>query len=140
MLLSPLPQLLDTPQPRPLIILIVRRPPGTAEAARQLMLRNLFATELFHLENTGGIIAGGLTDPEMQREVAQKFITGLGVGQSPGDTLREIHHLYRTSFNLRRRSRIELDGALGWATTALFSNNQLLPLLARGCRDSEVKR
>jgi len=127
-------------QPRPLIILGVRRPPGTAEAARQLMLRNLFATELFHLENTGGIIAGGLTSPEMQREVAQKFIVGLGAGRSPGDALREVHRLHRASSNARRRSKIALDEALGWATTALFSNNPLLPLLARGRWDSEVKR
>ena len=70
---------------RPLILLDIRRPANSTEIWRQLALRNLFATELFNWENTGGIFATGLFESEDQEVVLESLIAGVAAGKSYGE-------------------------------------------------------
>jgi peptidoglycan hydrolase-like protein with peptidoglycan-binding domain len=78
---------LPSQQMRPLVILEILRPANPLEIWRQIALRNLFATELFHWESTGGILAPGLLERTFHEDSLEAIIAGLAAGNSYADTL-----------------------------------------------------
>ncbi len=108
---------LPSQQMRPLMILEILRSANPIETWRQVALRNLFATELFHWENTGGIIALGLLEGMFQDDVLDAIIAGLSASRSYGDILA------------RHPLRADLHGV---ASTVLWSADPRLSLLPPG--------
>lgn len=75
---------------RPLVVFEAQRPPGDSAAVHQLLMRNSFASELFHLGNTGGIVATGLFRNSTERlQALRRLIDLLSAGASLGDAFNE---------------------------------------------------
>jgi hypothetical protein len=108
---------------RPLVILDLSRPPGITEAVRQLLLRNQFATQLFNLENTGGVLATGLARPQEQEEILNRLLSGLGRGQSRGSVVSEIR---RAGGN---QQGDKMDDAIGTQCAMLLTLDPALPVV-----------
>ncbi|CCD95598.1 hypothetical protein BRAO375_450004 [Bradyrhizobium sp. ORS 375] len=61
----------------PFIVLDVTHPHNDVEAARMLLLRNLFAAELFELADTRGVLACGLARPDEKLELSMTIVDAL---------------------------------------------------------------
>lgn len=98
------------PQP-PFLLLDIARPHNTAEAVRMLLLRNLFATQVFELGHVRGILGCGLGLPE-DRAPLLRFILP-----------RLLHDIVSTPLRLRPPPSRNLERDLAWQAMALWSNN-----------------
>jgi peptidoglycan hydrolase-like protein with peptidoglycan-binding domain len=101
----------------PIVVLDVPRPTGHFEAQRLLLLRNLFATDLFQLGGSSAVIAAGLAEYESSRARARLLHT-LGGGGSLADAVRDVRDLSRSV----RDDRDGFTEALAFASTALFTD------------------
>jgi cellulose synthase operon protein C len=77
---------------RPLLILDVPRPPVTSEAVIQLVLRNAFASEVFRMGSTCGVLATGLMD-RRQQMYAQLIVDKLAMKRGPGYLIGELRKI-----------------------------------------------
>jgi tetratricopeptide (TPR) repeat protein len=104
--------------PRPLVVFEAQKPPGDSAAVHQLLMRNSFASELFQLGNTGGVMASGLFHHPDDR---LRALTGLLAGLSDGASLGD-------AFNA---SALQTPGEFGrqLSAPALFTNNPLISLI-----------
>jgi peptidoglycan hydrolase-like protein with peptidoglycan-binding domain len=99
----------------PIVILDVPRPPTETEAARMLMLRNLYASDLFELGSSSAVIATGLAAYRASLG-RSRLLYPLGAGASLAEAVREVRGL--------ARSASAGDGfpeELAFASTALFT-------------------
>jgi hypothetical protein len=95
-----LSNLLSGLKPPPFVVLDISRPYSPTEAVRMLLLRNRFATDLFELGNTRGILGCGLAAPRDRLAISSSIIEQLlydtvssGLGQlrsEPMDDLEQI--------------------------------------------------
>jgi cellulose synthase operon protein C len=102
-------------QMRPLIVLELLRPTNFSDIWRQMALRNLFATELFHWENTGGILAMRLLEGWDQEAALENIIAGLTAGKSYGEVTAQ--------------SSLAIDPNRALETAVLWSYDPRLSLL-----------
>jgi hypothetical protein len=84
-LLGTLLKSIATRAPLPTVVLDVPQPPSITEAIRQLVLRNVFAAQLFTFGALPSILATGLIAPQFQRQLSHRLIQGLADRLSPGD-------------------------------------------------------
>lgn len=75
----------------PFVILDILHPLNDAEALRMLLLRNLFAADLFGLGHTAGILGTGLAGPSDSPAPYQAMASALADGQAPVRLIRAIH-------------------------------------------------
>jgi hypothetical protein len=93
----------------------VPRPPTESEAARMLMLRNLFASDLFELGGSSAVIATGLA--EYRAALGRsRLLDPLGTGASLAEAVREVRELARLA-----RAEDGFPEELAFASTALFT-------------------
>lgn len=108
-------------QPRMLVIIEAQSPPGESAAALQMLLRNSFASELFQLGNTCGVIATGLfRAAEDRQRTLMPLIDNLSKGLALGDAVNAANSEgnYRKGISLQDPP-----------TAALFTNDPLITLL-----------
>lgn len=72
-----LDRVLSRLSPPPFVILDIARPENAAEAIRMLLLRNMFATQLFQLGHVRGILGMGLAPPHQRLPLATLAIEAL---------------------------------------------------------------
>ena len=102
----------------PLVVIESQNPPGSSAAFHQLLLRNCFASELFHFGNACGVVAGGLLpDAAERRRTREDFIASLTGGRSLGHAINASRS-FDPAHSLQH-SR----------TAALFTNDPSLILL-----------
>lgn len=107
---------------RPLVILDAISPTGITEAIHQLIYRNTFASELFQLGNTSGIIAMGLAmDNELRDTLAHDLVSGLANTKTFGSVVNAMKK--------HRRSRA-LAREIPTLGIALFTNEPSLTVLS----------
>jgi hypothetical protein len=90
----------DTPN-APLLILDPPRPPDEGEVARQLLLRNRFATDLVLMGQTRAILCGGLFDSSSAELAALRLAQEIGLNPE----LRQLLLLHRTELGRDRFSK-----------------------------------
>lgn len=109
---------LPASSPRPLVVIEAQRPPGDSATASQLLMRNTFASELFHLGNTCCVVATGLFEHSADRlHTLDGLLGGLSRGASFGD-----------AFNCGCAPGMERAGGRP-PTCALFTNSPLVCLI-----------
>jgi hypothetical protein len=101
----------------PFVIIDVPRPPSMVAAVDQLVLRNLFAANLFSLGRIPVVLAAGLAEPQMQVELSETLCVGIAHRASP----REIAHSLQ-GFNRDSHDGL-LKEMLGTVCTALFAED-----------------
>jgi cellulose synthase operon protein C len=79
-------------KPPPFVVLDVPAPPGSFEALRQLVLRNVFASHLFLLGRLPAVLATGLGDPALQLTLSESLVEGLAAGMSPGELAQRMRN------------------------------------------------
>lgn len=110
-------------QQRPLVIFEAQSPPGESAAAVQMLLRNSFASELFHLGNTCGVVATGLFPRGRARaRMLAPFIRDLAAGRFFGDAVNTLN----AELDYREASSL-----LNAPAAVLFAESPLLTLLPR---------
>lgn len=99
----------------PLVVLDVPRPPTDTEAGRLLLLRNLFASDLFELGTTAAVIGTGLAQHGTSN--AQEHLIGtLRHGGSLGHAVTSVRELADASL-----PEPGFSESLAFAATALFT-------------------
>jgi len=89
---------------RPLVILEGQRTPSLSSTIHQVLLRNTFASELFRLGNTSGVVATGLfRHPEDRLRLLRPLIDQLGNMGSLGMAVNEIN-----SRNIQTKADLDL--------------------------------
>ena len=111
---------------RPLVMIDVIRPHGLAETARQLRLRNQFATQLFHSENTGGVIGMGLGLPYDQEGILNRLVFELAQGKGLGEAVGNVRGMHLSG---QGRSLRFLDEEIATQGMALFTLDPALSLI-----------
>jgi hypothetical protein len=111
---------------QPLVILDVICPPGITEATRQLLLRNQFATQLFHFENTSGVIATGLTQPHERRKVLYALIQSLAEGGALAEAVAAVRRVREPGNDFGRE---HLENVIGTECAALFALDPALSVM-----------
>ena len=108
--------------PAPLVVVDVPRPPSLDEALRQLVLRNVVASELFLFGRLPAVVATGLAGPDDQALLSDQLAEVLVGRPSPGDVARSIRRadLYGTSVQAHRWS---VEAVLPTACVALFARD-----------------
>jgi cellulose synthase operon protein C len=104
----------DTPW-GPIVVLDVPRPPTETEAARMLILRNLFAADLFELGRTSAVIATGLAAYRASLG-RSRLLHPLGAGASLAEAVREVRELAGAA-----DADDGFPEELAFASTALFT-------------------
>jgi len=103
----------------PIVVLDVARPRANTEAARHLVLRNEFASQLFSLDNTPVVLAVGPASPAAQARACDVLVASLAAGRSVGQACQSIRAL-ATSTGVPSSDR--LDDLLAFAAAALFAH------------------
>ena len=101
----------------PLVILDAPVVPTATELARQCFLRNEFATELFNLGGTPGVLAIGLGSPRVQEGVYSRLIDLLRRAACVGDIIEAIREHDPIG------ARTSLDRVLGTAGAMLLAHD-----------------
>jgi len=97
--------------PLPQVIVDVPRPPTFTETLRQLVLRNVFAAQLFALGNLPSVLAAGLGPPDVQRRHAVEMARRGAGFSTPGDLAKTLRNVGRE------------DDLLATAGVALFARD-----------------
>jgi hypothetical protein len=113
---------------QPLVVLDVPRPSGITETVRQLLLRNYFATLLFDLGSTGGVIATGLARLWEQGHLSTTLISGLTSGNSLAEVSRDIRRFTPDV----GASDDDLEEVVASAGTVLLTSFPSLSVIATG--------
>jgi len=107
---------------RPLLILEAQRAPGVSGTVQQMLLRNTFASELFRLGNTCGVIASGLFEHVRHRTpMLRDLAKGLSMGECLGRALSRM--------NQRSHEIAVGKGILLIQSPVLFTDNPSFSLL-----------
>ena len=114
-----------------LIILDVMRPFGQSQVLEQLLLRNIFATELMGLGRVSAILAAGLTLSNEQVTANHRFASMLGQEQTLRDIITETRRAALSSDQPWRPEADSLEriASVPLLSTALFTNTPELRLL-----------
>ncbi|MDA0182950.1 hypothetical protein OJ997_21740 [Solirubrobacter phytolaccae] len=102
---------------RPLVVVDIERPEGTTEAITHLLLRNLFAGDLFALGRCAAVLATGLSMPH-QRDPYAQLVRAL----ARRDTVGEVARAVRATGYADAMAADGLESALGPLATALYTN------------------
>jgi hypothetical protein len=105
--------------PGPLVILDVPRPPGQKELARQLFLRNIFATELGTSGAASSVLATGLVQPADRAAFEESFVRYLK-GGAP------LFQFQRALLAQAPTQGARLEDLIGPASTVLFTVDPLI--------------
>ncbi|MET0133691.1 MAG: peptidoglycan-binding domain-containing protein [Kibdelosporangium sp.] len=105
---------------RPLVVLDVDRPSGSADMIFYLLLRNAFAGDLFGLGRCAGVLGTGLAGHDGQ-EMYDSMIRSLAAGKSLGETATALRALVRDD--------TRLDRVLPFAGTSLHTHLPWLRLV-----------
>lgn len=105
----------------PLVLLDALWTPGRSERARQLLLRNAFASQLFELAAGAAVLATGLTDPEGRAPLYESLMESLAGGRSLAEVAALLRHQVSDS-----------GDRLPFAATALFAHGAFLGIRRPG--------
>lgn len=96
----------------PFVLLDVARPYNLTEAVRMVLLRNLFATQLFELGHVRGVLGCGLAQPWERLSLAYEIVEAL------------IHNTVARALRRRREpAQMSLEEALPRLAAALWTNS-----------------
>jgi len=107
---------------RPFVILDVTLPDNITDQLRMLLLRNRFAADLFRSGQVAGVLATGLQAPYDRIVIAEKIVSAVVRGDSPGKLVRELRPPGVPK---------ELEDAISQYSAALFSNDPTEPMLLK---------
>jgi len=121
-LLSDLLARLPARSQRPLVIIEGQASPGATSSVEQMLMRNTFASELYRLQNTSGVIATGFfLDEKTRVDLLQPLIHQLSFGISVG---KVIFDMFSANWTMLTRSHLYY-----LSLPVLFTNNPSLWLL-----------
>jgi hypothetical protein len=105
-------------RPAPLVIVDVPRPPTLSEAARQLVLRNVFAAKLSTAGAVPAVLAAGLAPPKIRHRVSSGLVAMLASRPPPGQLVRYLRKTENAAIGAW-----DPELLLGTACVALFTDD-----------------
>jgi peptidoglycan hydrolase-like protein with peptidoglycan-binding domain len=105
----------------PLVIVDVPRPASVTESLRQLVLRNVFAAQLFAFASLPVVLATGLGEPDEQWMLSERLVLGLAERLEPGDLAQVLRRTEVLPGGLPPVP--SLDAVLATACVALFARD-----------------
>jgi hypothetical protein len=109
--------------PAPLVIVETPRPPSLDEALRQLVLRNVFAAQLYLFGRFPAVIATGLGNPFEQQRLSVMVADGIVTRRSPGEIVQQLRQALGQPAGPPPSSRWSPEVVLSTSCALLFAED-----------------